>query len=212
MAIQFNRVYIFERYPTLAQLGWDEYLAHGLSIICTPALMVLGGAALIAYTLATPAAWQWLAIYSILVVLLPILYLVWLFRRGQVSDLDVYVRRQRFRPLFMALTGVLTAWLVLYWGAGPRLLLALAGANVIQLAIILGITLRWKISMHATGVAGFVVMACMVIGSAAWPLILLAPAVAWARVRLRCHTLAQTVAGAALGSSVLAAALFIYGG
>jgi hypothetical protein len=212
MGLQFNRAHILERYPTLAQLGWDKILAHSLSIVCTPALMVMGGATLIAYTLATPAAWRWVAIYTLLVVLLPILYIVWLFQRGQVSDLDVYIRRQRLRPLLMTLIGVVIAWTVLYFGAGPRLLLALAGANVIQLALIFGITLRWKISMHATGVAGFVVMACALIGSAALPLILIVPVVAWARVRLRCHTLAQTMAGAALGSSVLAAALFIYGG
>jgi membrane-associated phospholipid phosphatase len=211
MGIQFSHANILERYPTLSQLGWDEVLAHSLSIVCTPALMAIAGASLIAYTLATPAAWRWVAIYGISVVLIPILYLVWLFQRGQVSDLDVYIRRQRIRPLLMALTGVMVAWMVLYLGAGPRLLLALAGANVIQLALIFGITLRWKISMHATGVAGFVVMACTLIGSAAWPLILIVPVVAWARVRLRCHTLAQTMAGAALGSSVLAVALFIYG-
>jgi membrane-associated phospholipid phosphatase len=66
--------------------------------------------------------------------------------------------------------------------------------------ILLLVTLRWKISGHTTAMSSLAMLCWLLIGPAAAPMMLSVPLVAWARVRLRRHTLAQTLAGAALGT------------
>ena len=75
----------------------------------------------------------------------------------------------------------------------------IAGLGMIQMALILLVTSRWKISGHGVAIGGITVFAVGIFGREAWPLLLAIPLVAWARVRLKRHTLAQTVAGSLLG-------------
>ncbi len=201
-----------ESHSTLLQSAWDEYLARWISRIGSPPLTAMAGAVLSGHMLATPVAWRWAAVYTFLAILAPIMYVVWLFHRGKVADLDLRIREQRIRPLLVTLTGAFAAWAMLHFGAAPTLLVVLASANAVQMILFFGITLRWKISGHCTAAAGLIVLAWALIGSAAILLTLSVPLIAWARVRLHHHTIGQTVAGAALGSSVLTAAFLVYGG
>jgi len=61
------------------------------------------------------------------------------------------------------------------------------------------ITMYWKISGHGAAIASLTVFICGLYGSLAAPVLLAIPLVAWARVRLHRHTLAQTVAGSLVG-------------
>jgi membrane-associated phospholipid phosphatase len=157
---------------------------------------------------ATPGAWSWAAIYILLAILMPLLYIIWLVHQGRVSDLDVQLREQRSRPLLAAVAGALTAWLVLYLGAAPYLLVSVASATWIQTALTLGITLRWKISVHCAVAAGVAVLVWYVLGSVAAPVLVGVLLIAWSRVRLGRHTPAQTLAGALLGVLIFSAILF----
>jgi membrane-associated phospholipid phosphatase len=202
-----------ERLSGLVSSARAEYLAHWVSLIGSPPLTATAAAGLSAGLLATPTAWLWTAIYSILAVLVPLLYVVWLFHTGQVTDLDLRIREQRTRPLLVTLAAAITALVVLYLGAAPRLLVALAGANTMQTAIFLGITRRWKISAHSAAAATLATLGWLLIGNQAQTLALTigVPVIAWSRIRLHHHTPAQTIAGAALGSSLVLAALLLYG-
>jgi membrane-associated phospholipid phosphatase len=139
------------------------------------------------------------------------LYLVWLKRRGLVTDLDVQLREQRMRPMvFMLACGGL-AWLALTLGAAPAQMAFLAGVLWLQMAVIFGITLRWKISVHCATAAGVATLVWALLGTPL-PLLVGVPVIAWSRVRLRRHTLAQTVAGSLLGFGLFAIAIFlVYG-
>jgi membrane-associated phospholipid phosphatase len=125
-----------------------------------------------------------------------------------VTDFDLRLREQRLRPFLVTLASALLAWLVLWFGQAPRLLLVLTGAAWLQIALLLGITLRWKISAHCATAAAFIVLALALLGSAAAPLTFILPLVAWSRLRLQRHNLPQTIAGSFLGSVVLQAALY----
>lgn len=57
------------------------------------------------------------------------------------------------------------------------------------------VTLWWKISFHASYVTLFSVIFIYVYGIAALPVLVLVPAVAWARVVMNRHTVAQVAAG-----------------
>ncbi len=155
----------------------------------------------------TAQAWRFAALYVGLAIATPIFYLLWLLRKGAVSDLDVQIRAERWRPLLAAQFGMVVALaLFLLYGA-PPLMVALAGGLLVYTALAFAITLWWKISMHAAAAAAIVALLVAQVGAPAAPLLAGIPLMAWARVRLKRHTLAQTIAGAALGSAALVVAL-----
>ena len=100
------------------------------------------------------------------------------------------------------------AWLVLVLGGAPLQMVAVTGGLWLQMVIVFVITLRWKISMHSAAAAGVGALVWSLVGTML-PLLVGVPIIAWSRVRLRRHTVAQTVAGAALGLTVFLTALWL---
>ena len=78
-------------------------------------------------------------------------------------------------------------------------------ANTILVALI---THWWKVSIHATGIAGPVVALIFRFGWLAVPLYALVPMVAQSRIRLGKHTAGQVVVGACIGTFLTAAQLY----
>jgi membrane-associated phospholipid phosphatase len=145
-------------------------------------------------------AW-WLLYFMGLTVALPVGYIVWKVRRGEITDFHVRVREQRIRPLLLTVAGGLASLTGLWLGHAPTSLTALAGMGVMQVAFLLLVTMKWKISGHGAAVSSLAVFLCGVYGAAAAPLLLTIPLVAWARLRLRRHTLWQMVCGSLAGAA-----------
>ena len=203
------------RAPTVLDLSfprdWDGRLAYAISWIASPpvaAAVALGAAAA---AQAVPGAWAWAGLYVALGIATPVVYLVWLARTGRVTDLDVQLRRQRARPLLFTLTCGALATALLALGGAPPTLTALAIALWLETALLFGITLRWKISVHCAAAASAATWVWLLTGTL-WPLLVGVPLVAWSRVRLRRHTLPQTIAGALLGSAIVWSVLALVGG
>ncbi len=72
------------------------------------------------------------------------------------------------------------------------------------------ITLVWKISIHATGVAGPAPAFGVVFGPVGYLFLLLLIPVGWARMTLKAHTLPQVVAGAVLAVTLTFLELSLY--
>lgn len=153
--------------------------------------------------------WRWAAFYVVLVVLVPCLYILWLVRRGEVTDFHIPRREQRMRPFLVTAVCAFVAWLTLLVGHAPRLFVLLAAAGWMKIGLMWLVTLRWKISVHAVAAAALAVLAWSLLGPVALPLAAGVPLVAWSRVRLKRHDVWQTVAGAALGVLVLCTALLM---
>jgi membrane-associated phospholipid phosphatase len=136
-------------------------------------------------------------------------YLIALLLRGEVTDIDVQLREQRREPFVVLLVGAVAAGVVLYLGSAPPLLVTAAWAHATEVALILGITTRWKISVHCAAAAGLAVLTYSLGHVSAVAAISAVPLVAWSRVRLGRHTLAQTLAGIGLGTVVFTTALMI---
>jgi membrane-associated phospholipid phosphatase len=166
---------------------------------------------LVAVVLAEPLAWMWMGFYVLFAVVFPVLYLLWLKRRGLITDMDVQLREQRTRPMLFTLACGGAAWFILTIGAAPTKMILLAGLLWLQMVVIFGITLCWKISVHCATAAGVATWIWALMGTPL-PLLLGVPIIAWSRVRLRRHTLVQTMAGSLLGFGLFAVVLFgIYG-
>jgi membrane-associated phospholipid phosphatase len=136
------------------------------------------------------------------------IYLVWLMRRGRVTDLDIQLRQERARPMLFMLVSGGVGVLVLALGMAPYELLMLSAGLWLQSLVIFAITLRWKISVHSATATGAGVMIWFLTG-ALLPLVLGVPIIAWSRVRLRRHTVSQTIAGALVSLTVFVTAFLI---
>lgn len=177
--------------------SWDGSLARVISNVGSPPVLTASAMCLTAATLSQPGVWLWASIYVVIAVLVPFFYLMRLVRRGEVTDLDVQYRAQRMHPLLITIACLGAAWLLLILGPAHSTLIVLAATSWLHALVILGITLRWKISVHASAAAGAATVAWALLES---PLpLLVVPLIAWSRIRLRRHTLLQTVVGALLG-------------
>lgn len=184
--------------------------AYWVSQIGSPPLTGAVAVLLVTYALATNAAWGWAGFYLLATILLPCLYIIWLVRKGHVSDFHLPIREERIRPLLFSLTTAVAAWGILSQAAAPAPLRMLAGVNVIQAIIFFLITLRWKISLHTATAAIMAQLALAFLGTSALPLTVSVPLIAWSRVHLQRHTVAQTIGGACLGIAILTPALLWY--
>ena len=186
--------------------SWDGILAYVISQVGSPPVLGAAAMALIASTLSIPRAWTWAGVYVFLAILTPLLYLVWLVRRGLITDLDVQLREQRMGPLLFSIACAGLAWLVMALGGAPLQMTVVTGVLWLQMVILFGITLRWKISMHSAAAAGVATLIWSLAGTML-PLLIGVPIIAWSRVRLHRHTVAQTIAGAVLGLTTFLTAL-----
>ncbi|MEU2282548.1 hypothetical protein ABZ614_11550 [Streptomyces sp. NPDC013178] len=130
-------------------------------------------------------------------------------RSGHLTDRHVRVREQRIKPLCIALASVLTFFALLVVFDAPDDVFSVTVSMLAALLATLVVTMWWQISVHSAVATAAVVIATASCGR--W-LLVTAPlivAVAWSRLVLRAHTLAQVCCGALLGlvTSLLFAAL-----
>ncbi len=185
-------------------------MARWVSRIASPPLLAAGGSVMTAAQVSDASAWAW-ALFSISsCILLPSLFIVWLMRRGQVTDFDVYVREQRHLPYLVSLGCTSLSLLVMALWRAPHLFIILTGGVVGQSVLMFLVNLRWKISVHASGTACFAILTWQLFGLPWATLLLAVPLVAWSRVRLGRHTAAQVIAGSALGGGLLYAIFRIW--
>jgi hypothetical protein len=152
----------------------------------------------------------WALTYSVLVCVLPALYIGYMVWRGHITDIHVGVREQRIRPFAVSVFCTALAWTVLRWMGAPALLPMFTLFSLIQLALMLLITLTWQISMHSMSITGAVVVAGALYGpGTALLLSPLIPVVGAARIKLRRHTLPQVIAGGILGALLTAVMVLI---
>jgi membrane-associated phospholipid phosphatase len=167
------------------------------------------------------------AISAVFFTLLPLGYLVRMVRFGVADSIEVRRREHRARPFLVGvgfyLIGVVL--LALVADTARPLLIALALLYPVNTGVVALITLRWKISVHMIGLAGFVsvlLFAALLVSDAmppaegsllrattVLPLLALIPVLMWARVRAGAHTLEEVVGGTVFGLIVPYAQLLL---
>ncbi len=207
--IEQNFVPVIESSSVLLTPTWDKQIAAWVSRLSSPPLLVAIGIALAAASIGSSSAWLWAAFYTALAILLPVIYIVWKVQRGEIADFHIKERSERIRPMLLTLILSSVGWLVMWWAKAPLTLSIFAGAGVIQVAFLLGVTLRWKISGHSTAAAGFAVFVLALFGRPATPILLLIPLVVWARMHRHRHDLAQTIAGSLAGIAYMLVVLYL---
>jgi membrane-associated phospholipid phosphatase len=134
-------------------------------------------------------------------VVLPVVFIVLLRYRHQISDVHIPIREQRTVPFLVTIFCYALATVLLLWASGTGALTATMFCYTLTTIAVLIINFYWKISVHATGIGGPLAALTFVIGWWTLPFFLLFPIVGWARVHLKAHTLGQVLAGSLLGYS-----------
>lgn len=123
--------------------------------------------------------------------------LLWAKRIG--TDKDISNRQDRFTPLIVGVVSYFIGFLVSLFANVDHFLTVLLLCYSINTGVVLLITVKWKISVHTTGLSGPVGALILLLGPFGALFGILYPILIWSRVLLKKHTMAQAVAGGVQG-------------
>jgi membrane-associated phospholipid phosphatase len=185
-------------------------IARHISNILAPAPISLPLVLLVAFydRRSTASALVYAAITLFFLSIGPLIYIAIGVRLGKLSDIDVSRRAERAGPFLFGITSICIGWFVLALMHGPKDLQTVLIITAVSGVIMMVTTLWWKISIHASSLAGAATILTAIYGTIMLPTFLLLALVSWSRVVLRRHTVAQVVAGSlvsiALSTLILA--------
>jgi hypothetical protein len=190
-----------QQYLRIPEFSWARVVSDVVSPPVVWAVMVLPVA--FAYSATAGQALGWALIYSLLICLLPLVFIGGMVWYGKIGDMHMKERRDRLYPFIVSILCTTLACIILYAMNAPRILPLLALISLINITVIAIITLMWQISMHAMSItsATIAVGVFFSVGSALLlvPLVVLVGA---ARLSLKRHTPAQILAGTLVGALV----------
>lgn len=181
------------RSATTPPASRSERVAYLISGSTSP-YVVAAVTAAVAVLLLRPSLGQlllWGGICILTGAIIPFLIVLILWRKHRISDIHVAVRAQREIPFVAALVSASVGVAVLWVMHAPAPLIGLGAIYLINGLMLALISLRWKISVHASVfTAGVISIALISSPLVLWGLLLL-PLVMWARVKRHRHTWAQ---------------------
>ena len=148
------------------------------------------------------AALNWAMLCLLFGMILPFIYVFFLYRKNKILDMHMPDRNNRMKPMIFTLISYITGFTVLYLLKAPFFLRTIFVLSIISTSILTIITLYWKISLHASWITFIVITFNVLLGP--WMLMLmpLIPIIGWARVRAKRHTTPQVVMGAGISSII----------
>ncbi len=202
MSVEANTQPAAVRSPTTKR----KRLARLITEITAPAPTIVALSLLVAWR-STPTAaealkWGFLA--SLFPSIIPFLFILLGVRRRQLTDHHVGVREQRPIPLLIAGASIVIGLSFLASSDAPSEIVALVAVMLAGLLTSLLVTLFWKLSIHTAVMSTALVILVFVFGPSFLALAPVIALIAWARVVIEDHNLAQVIAGAALGLTVAA--------
>jgi membrane-associated phospholipid phosphatase len=121
-----------------------------------------------------------------------------LLRLKIIKDFYAYDRGTRFIPFLWMTLFYLIGTLSLIFISAPTSVTALMACYFVNGVVLMLVTLKWKISIHASGITSPFTALVYLLGAVTLPLLLVVIPVAWARVELKAHTILQVIVGAIL--------------
>jgi hypothetical protein len=153
----------------------------------------------------------WGLVAALFAGVLPAAFIGYGVRRGHWSDRNVGARRPRLLVLAFIMASVAAGLILLIVGGAPRILTGYLAFMLASVAVLAAITLVWKISIHCAVASGSVTILALIYGPLVLPGYALVALLAWSRVALKDHTVAQAVAGSVLGAAAAALAYALAG-
>ena len=188
-------------------------IANLTSNILNPFLVSLVVILLLSFesTSSTFDALKW-SLILIAVSILPIFsVIVYLVHNQKLEGIFVSPRRQRNKIYLLASACTVVGCIILLYLGAPLVLVATFVAGLSAILIFTCINLLWKISLHTAFIAASVTVLIILYGSIGTVTVVLLPPIAWARIELEHHSLAQVAAGAILAALIVVVVFYLFG-
>jgi membrane-associated phospholipid phosphatase len=156
-------------------------------------------------------ALKWASISLAVSVLPTLIIVIYLVRSKRMEGFFNTTREQR-NVVYLFASGLGDIGCGLLWQLNaPEMLAVTFTAGLISIVLFMGINYYWKVSLHTAFIVASLTIAIIVYGAeAAWAVIFL-PSVAWARIELKQHSIAQVVVGSLLVALVVAGIFWGFG-
>lgn len=182
--------------------------AKFISAVFNPILVLLFVPFVLLYrdthNLSEAVLWTLYTAFFLIAITAFILYCV---QRKMFTDMDVSKKEQRPLLFFVSTIFVLLYLIGLFLLHGPYLLFVIAFGIILGIFVV-SIINRWiKASVHVATVSALIFAVAITSDGIYRLFLLLIPLVAWSRVKIKRHTLSETIVGGILG---IALAGFIY--
>jgi hypothetical protein len=190
-----------------------QQLAHYTSAILNPILISLAVVVFLSFQSTSSASdglkWSLLLVgVTVLPVSLVILYLV---HKDKLEDIFIKARQQRNKIYLLATLCTVACCVILFSLRAPLLLSATMVAALSAMLVFMLINFIWKISLHTAFAAGSVTVLILLYGTTGAFSAVLVPPIAWSRIELKYHSLAQTVAGALISALIVTVVFHLFG-
>lgn len=159
----------------------------------------------------TSDAVKWSLILVAISILPVLLVIVYLAHKNKLEGIFINVRRERNKIYLLATFFAVAGGILLLCLGAPMVLVASLVAGLSAIFVFMWINLLWKISLHTAFAASSVTILTIVYGSVGALTAMLVPPVAWARIEMKHHSLAQTVAGALLAALIVVVVFHFFG-
>ena len=126
------------------------------------------------------------------------------------TDKDISNREDRFIPLIVGVVSYLIGFIISLILGVSNFLTVLILCYAVNTFIVMLITVKWKISIHTTGLTGPVAALIMLLGPIGALFGLLYPILIWSRFTLKKHTMAQAIAGGVFGLVMTVLEAYLY--
>ncbi len=152
-----------------------------------------------------------LAVTVIFGFVLHIVLFVQLKRKGKLVNYDATIKEERTAPFLISGVFYIIGLVILITSRVNIISTAFWFCYISNVLIVVLINKFWKISVHSLGACGSLAALCFAVGPAGLIFIFIPLLVGWSRVKLKCHTVSQVLAGAVLGfvSTYLQMALIV---
>jgi len=130
---------------------------------------------------------------------------------AKLEGISINVRRQRNKIYLLASACAVAGCIILPYLGAPLVLVASFVAGLSAILVFMGINLLWKISVHTAFVAASATVLTILYGSTGALTVTLVPPIAWARIELEHHSLAQAAAGALLAALIVVVVFHFFG-
>ena len=175
-------------------------LAQVISFLFNPVLLLVFVPLLLVYktTGDVVLALAWTG-YTMIFLLAMTFFVIYGVHKNFFTDLDVSKRTQR--PLLFIVSIFMT--FIYLWGLsflnGPKILFFVTLGFIVSILLIAVINTRLKVSFHVATVSALLFSMAIIYQGYYYLSLLLIPTVAWARLRIKRHTLSETIVGACFG-------------
>jgi len=152
------------------------------------------------------------SLISVAASILPVFgVIIYLVRSQRLESAFINVRKQRTKIYLLAGVSASVGCVILYHLEAPKELIAAFVAGLSAVVVFMCVNLLWKISLHTAFVTASVTVLIILYGSIAAGTVVLVPLIAWARIELKHHSLAQVATGALLAALIAFVVFYLFG-